>query len=179
MAYSIDFRKKVLSIRIKERLTIAQTAQRFGVGVSTVVRWLKCPERKDYTRTKFRKIDPALLIEDVEAYPDAYQSERAERLGVHQNAIFYLLKKLNIIAKSINFDLILWIDFGYMTLFLRETGRENQYPLFAGFAIHIKKAFHHPKADAEKRRSFQEKIEVFQKDNRPIVYIDESGSMGK
>jgi hypothetical protein len=97
--------------------------------------WLKCPERKSYTRTKFRKIDPTLLLADVEAYPDAYQSERAARLGVHQSTIFYLLKKLNIIAKSINFDLILWIDFGYMTLFLRETGRENRYPLFAGFAI--------------------------------------------
>jgi transposase len=38
MAYSIDFRKKVLSIRIKDSLTIAQTAQRFGLGVSTIVR---------------------------------------------------------------------------------------------------------------------------------------------
>jgi hypothetical protein len=37
----------------------------------------------------------------------------------------------------------LWIDFGYMTLFLRETGRENRYPLFAGFAIQG--------ADAQKR----------------------------
>jgi hypothetical protein len=37
------------------------------------------------------------------------------------------------IAKSINFDLILWIDFGYMTLFLRETGRENRYQLFGWF----------------------------------------------
>jgi hypothetical protein len=38
-----------------------------------------------------------------------------------------MLAEESLIAKSINFDLILWIDFGYMTLFLSETGRENRY----------------------------------------------------
>ncbi len=33
----------------------------------------------------------------------------------------------------------------------------------------------HPKADEEERRSFLEKIERYEKDGRPIIYIDESG----
>ena len=33
----------------------------------------------------------------------------------------------------------------------------------------------HPKASAAKRRSFRQKIEVLEGQNRPIVYIDESG----
>ena len=41
--------------------------------------------------------------------------------------------------------------------------------------ITYKKALKHPRAEAEKRRIFQEKIEKHKKDGRPIVYIDESG----
>ncbi len=33
----------------------------------------------------------------------------------------------------------------------------------------------HPKADADARRSFQKKIEQYERDGRDIVYIDESG----
>ena len=46
MTYSSDFRRKVLSVREKEGLTIAQVAARFDVGVASVVRWLKQPEPK-------------------------------------------------------------------------------------------------------------------------------------
>ena len=46
---------------------------------------------------------------------------------------------------------------------------------FANSISHIKKALEHPRADAEKRRVFQKKIEEHKKDGRPIVYIDESG----
>ncbi len=44
MTYSSDFRRKVLSVREKEGLTIAEVAVRFCVGVASVVRWLKTPE---------------------------------------------------------------------------------------------------------------------------------------
>ena len=46
---------------------------------------------------------------------------------------------------------------------------------FANSISHIKKALEHPRADAEKRRAFQKKIEEHKKDGKPIVYIDESG----
>ena len=51
MTYSSDFRRKVLSVRKREGLTIAQVALRFDVGVASVVRWLKNPEPKR-TRNK-------------------------------------------------------------------------------------------------------------------------------
>ena len=40
------------------------------------------------------------LSEDVEDFPDAYQRERAERLGVSKSAIYYALKRLNITFKK-------------------------------------------------------------------------------
>ncbi|TYP71040.1 MULTISPECIES: hypothetical protein [Nitrosomonas] len=44
MAYPISFRRKVLSVREKENLTIAQVAKRFCVGVASVTRWIKTPD---------------------------------------------------------------------------------------------------------------------------------------
>ena len=99
MTYSSDFRRKVLSVREKEGLTIAQVAARFDVGVASVVRWLKQPEPKVHGYRR-RKIDMDALARDIEKYPDAYQSERAARFGVHQNAIFHALKKLKISYKK-------------------------------------------------------------------------------
>ena len=41
MGYTLDFRKKVLEIRKKEKLSISETARRFGVGSSSIIRWIK------------------------------------------------------------------------------------------------------------------------------------------
>ena len=38
MCYSIDFRKKVLSVREKENLTFKQTAVRFDIGIASITR---------------------------------------------------------------------------------------------------------------------------------------------
>ena len=99
MAYSRDFRQKVLSVRSKEGLTIAEVAARFDVGSASVVRWLKNVERKPQGYRR-RKIDLEALRKDVIAYPDAYQHERAQRFGVTQNAIFVALKKLPVTHKK-------------------------------------------------------------------------------
>lgn len=99
MAYSIDFRRKVLSVREKEGLTIAEVADRFGVGVASVVRWIKDIHRKKQGFRR-RKIDLDVLRRDVLDYPDAYQHERAARLGVAQNAVFLALKKLGVSYKK-------------------------------------------------------------------------------
>jgi len=38
-----------------------------------------------------------------------------------------------------------------------------------------KKTLHHPKSDEEKRQLFAEQLAQHEKDNRPVVYLDESG----
>jgi len=40
MRYSKDFRERVLSIKAEEGLSIRKTAQRFGVGQTTLLRWV-------------------------------------------------------------------------------------------------------------------------------------------
>lgn len=100
MTYSIDFRRKVLSVREKESLTIAEVAERFCVGAATVVRWLK---RVEPQRTRVKpatKIDRIALARDVREYPDAYQSERARRLGVSEKGIGHALRRMNITYKK-------------------------------------------------------------------------------
>ncbi len=99
MAYSRDFRRKVLAVKTKLKLTIAEAAARFDVGSASVVRWIKTVERKPQGHRR-RKIDLEALRKDVLAYPDAYQHERAQRFGVAQNAIFVALKKLPLTYKK-------------------------------------------------------------------------------
>ena len=100
MSYSLDFRRKVLEVRQREGLSIAQVAERFAVGKASVMRWLKRIERKPSGFRK-RKLDMEALHQDLRDYPDAYQYERAARLGVTQNAICYALKnKLRVTYKK-------------------------------------------------------------------------------
>ena len=91
MTYSLDFRRKVLEVRERDRLSIAQVAERFAVGKASVMRWLKRIERKP-SGFRRRKLEVEALAADLRDYPDAYQYERAARLGVTQNAICYALK---------------------------------------------------------------------------------------
>ena len=74
-------------------------AARFDVGIASVVRWLQNPDPKVHGY-RCRKIDMDALARDIEQYPDAYQSERAARFGVHQNAICHALKKLKVSYKK-------------------------------------------------------------------------------
>ncbi|WP_063656581.1 IS630 transposase-related protein [Candidatus Arsenophonus triatominarum] len=99
MSYTIDFRRKVISVRKAEGLTIRETAKQFRIGKASLVRWLKRPEPKNSTPRK-RKLDKNALAKDVEQYPDAYQKERAERFGVCKKAIWQSLKKLGLTYKK-------------------------------------------------------------------------------
>jgi transcriptional regulator with XRE-family HTH domain len=99
MTYSLDFRRKVLSVRKKEGLTIAEVASRFDVGVASVTRWLKDIHPKEHGFRQ-RKVDMGALALDILDYPDDYQYERAARFGVHQNAIFHGLNKLKVSYKK-------------------------------------------------------------------------------
>ncbi|MFZ1493342.1 MAG: IS630 transposase-related protein [Candidatus Competibacter denitrificans] len=100
MTYSLDFRRQVLAVRERDQLSIAQVAERFAVGKASVMRWLTRIERKP-SGLRQRKLDMEALKQDLRAYPDAYQYERAARLGVTQNAICYALKhKLRVSYKK-------------------------------------------------------------------------------
>ena len=99
MAYSEDFRKKVLEVMNFEALTIASTARRFKINRKTLEAWIVSIVRKPHSN-RYRKLCLEALKEDVEKYPDAYQYERAQRLGVKQNTICYGLERLKISYKK-------------------------------------------------------------------------------
>ena len=100
MSYSSDFRCKVLSVREKEGLTIAQVATRFCVGVASVTRWIKNPDPKRTRNKPATKINMEALVQDIKTYPDAYQYERARRFGVSQKGINHALKRLGVSYKK-------------------------------------------------------------------------------
>jgi transposase len=100
MTYSLDFRRKVLTVREKEDLTIAEVAGRFCVGIATVVRWLQRIEPQSTRNKPATKIDRIALARDVREYPDAYQSERAKRFGVSEKGIGHALRRMNVTYKK-------------------------------------------------------------------------------
>ena len=100
MTYSVDFGKKALLIKDKEVLSFAKTAGRFGVCIVTVVRWTKRLEPQKNRCKPGTKLDMAGLKEDMIMYPDAYQYERADRLGVRAMCIWDALKRIGVSYKK-------------------------------------------------------------------------------
>ena len=100
MTYSIDFRRQTLLIKAKENLSFDEVAKRFGVSRASIVRWSKRIEAQRTRNKPATKIDKEALKQDVKDYPDAYQYERAQRLGVSQTGIGYALKRLGISRKK-------------------------------------------------------------------------------
>jgi transposase len=100
MTYPLKFRQHVLAIKAQENLTYAQTAARFCVGTASLMRWAKRIE-PCLTRDKPpTKINRAALILDVEMYPDAFQHERAKRMGVSARGISHALKRAGFTYKK-------------------------------------------------------------------------------
>tara|TARA_Y100001970_G_scaffold120656_1_gene149693 strand:+ start:46 stop:408 length:363 start_codon:yes stop_codon:yes gene_type:complete len=100
MCYSLDFRKKALSVRSRENLTIKETAARFDVGVSSINRWLKKIEPITKRTKPATKIDMDALAKDVATYSDSYLRERAARFNVSTYGISLALKRLGISYKK-------------------------------------------------------------------------------
>jgi transposase len=100
MTYSIDFRKKALEIRAKEKLSISKTAKRFGNCSTTIVNLVKNIVPKLGRNKRAIKIDMNKLVEDVKEYLDSYNHERANRLGVSTRGIGHALKRLGITYKK-------------------------------------------------------------------------------
>ena len=100
MTYSVDFRRKVLSLKEQENLTNKEAAKRFGIGSANFSRWKKELEPKRTRHKCATKIDMEALKRDVELYPDAYHRERGERFGVNESAIRKAFKRLGISYKK-------------------------------------------------------------------------------
>jgi transposase len=96
----LDFRRKAWSIREKAGLTIAEVATRFGVGIASVVRWLKQIEPPRTRHKPATKIDMAALAREVRDCPAAYQYEGAQRLGVSHKGIDHALRRLGLTYKK-------------------------------------------------------------------------------
>lgn len=87
-------------IKAKENLSFDEVAKRFGVSRASVVRWSRRIEAQQTRNKPATKIDMEALKQDVEDYPNAYQYERAQRLGVSQTGIGYAIKRLGISRKK-------------------------------------------------------------------------------
>ena len=100
MTYPLKFRQHVLATRAKENLSFAQTAQRFNVGIASLMRWAKKPEPVMKRQKPATKVNMTALDEDVRLYPDAYLRERAARLGVSASGIRWALARLGVTRKK-------------------------------------------------------------------------------
>ena len=100
MTYSVDYRRKVLKVKEAEKLTFKQASARFGVGTDSIVRWSKKLEPQKTRNKPTTKINMEALKRDIEAYPDAYQYERAQRLKVSTNCVHFALKRLHVTYKK-------------------------------------------------------------------------------
>ena len=100
MTYSRDFRERVLFIKEKQSLSFAKIAKRFDIGIASVVRWAKNIESKKTRNKPATRIDMGALKKDIEAYPDAYQYERAKRLNVSRMGVAHALKRLGVTYKK-------------------------------------------------------------------------------
>jgi hypothetical protein len=100
MAYSKDFREQVEKVRREEDLSYREVAKRFGISLSSVVRWQEKPEPQKTRNKPTIKIDMEELKQDIEAHPDAFQQERADRLKVSKACIWYALKRLKVTYKK-------------------------------------------------------------------------------
>ena len=78
-------------------------SNRFGISIRTLFRWKNRIEPKLKRDKPATKIDMLALKVDVDKYPDAYNDERAERLGVSKSCIFYALKRLGMSNKKNTF----------------------------------------------------------------------------
>ena len=100
MAYSLDFRKRVMKIKKETNLTFEATSERFGIGIRTLFRWQNSIEPKTSRNKPATKIDMEKLAADVKKHPDAFQYERAERFNMSITGIFYALKRLGVTYKK-------------------------------------------------------------------------------
>lgn len=100
MTYSLDIRKRAVSY-VNQGGSKAEAARLFGVGRQTLYNWLGAEDlRPKEHGLRRRKLDKEALRAHVRDYPDALLRERAERFGVHINAIWVALSQMKIVKKN-------------------------------------------------------------------------------
>ena len=104
MAYSLDFRKKVLAYCEKTG-SITEASVVFDISRNTIYQWLKLMEttgklHHQVKGTKPRKVDREKLKHYLEAHPDAFLTEIASEFGCHPTAIHYALKAMGYTRKK-------------------------------------------------------------------------------
>jgi transposase len=100
MSYSKDFRKKVLLVKEKEKLTFEETAKRFAIAKASIQNWIKNIEPCSKRNKPATKINMEELKKDLVVYPDAYLYERAKRLNVSKNCVFFAIRRLGVSYKK-------------------------------------------------------------------------------
>jgi predicted DNA-binding protein (UPF0251 family) len=100
MTYKQKYRERVLRVREERNLSLRVTSEYFKVSVRTLSNWLKNIEVKSSRNKLPTKISREELLRDVELYPDCYQYERAERLGVSRTGLQSALKREGISRKK-------------------------------------------------------------------------------
>ena len=81
MTYSLDFRKKVLKLKTEEKLSYEETAKRFKIGKTTLVRWHRKLEPQTTRNKPATKINMEALKQDLNDYPDGFSMREQTALG--------------------------------------------------------------------------------------------------
>ena len=91
-------------MRKKNNLSFAQTALRFDVGITSIVRWSKTL----HPRTTRNKPSPKIKLEDmkkdIHKIPESYQYERAQRFSASKSGIQCALQRLKFSYKKNSFS---------------------------------------------------------------------------
>ena len=100
MTYSLDLRERAIRY-VTEGGSKTEAARLFGIHRQTLHHWLRTKDQPPKRHvSRHRKLDKAALAAHVRDYPDAFLRERAEHFGVHVNAIWVALRKLDIRKKN-------------------------------------------------------------------------------
>jgi transposase len=103
MAYSMDYRSAAVAYK-QNGHTFKQLQQAFKIPPETYYQWMERFENGYYeTKTKqlrSGKIDKEQLNRAVAEHPDAFLRELAEPFGCTPEAVFYILKDMNITLKK-------------------------------------------------------------------------------
>ena len=101
MAYSVDFRKKVLE-SLTRGLSVRRAAELFGIHFMTIQNWKTAPDRPKVPQIRrTRKISKEALLADVEAHPTGYPHERrAKRFNCTPTAVHKAMRRYRISQKK-------------------------------------------------------------------------------
>jgi len=105
--YSLDFRKLVINFLDKGN-SIKEAAILFNIAIRTIFNWKRRNsigelEPKDNLVRKSKKVNQTELEDYIKNNPEETLYSIANHFNVHINAIFYRLKKANIVYKKKTF----------------------------------------------------------------------------